>query len=318
MRIFLFAIALLGGLPVWAETVLDTKSQSADYMLGPDDVIELLVADSEEFADRSFRIDGSGEIVLPLIGTVSVAGKTLKQVEHDIKESLKRYVKTPDVVVTVKDFHSQPVSVIGAVKTPGVHQLRGRRTLADVLATAGGLTDDAGRVVRITRRLQCPGSSLPAAPSDGGGSYQAAEVSLKEVLGADPVAQSIVICPHDTIAVPRAEIVYVVGQVVRAGGFPLNERSNITVLQAIALAGGLSSMASPKNARILRAGKPDTDRTEIPVNLAKVMEGKAPDVLLQPEDMLFVPNNVSKRAGVRAAEAALQTLTGVVIWRSGR
>lgn len=288
-----------------------------DYVLGAEDELELVVADSEEFLNRKFVVSGAGEVALPLIGAVQAGGLTTRQFEAAVKERLRRFIKNPDVVVTVKEFHSRPVSVLGAVKNPGIHQMRSQSSLSDVLALAGGMTDEAGRTVGIARAGACPDSKLPRSSTDANGVTHA-EVSVKEILRSGAGVENIRICPHDTITVPRAEVVYVVGEVARPGGFPLNERSRITSLQALALAGGLTQYAGPKNARILRVASPDGKRTEIPVDLRRVLDGRAEDVTLQPEDMLFVPDNVPKKVAVRAAEAAVQTISGVVIWRGAR
>jgi polysaccharide export outer membrane protein len=121
--------------------------------------------------------------------------------------------------------------------------------------------------------------------------------------------------PDDVISVPRAETIYVIGQVKKAGGFVLNDRESVTVLQALAMAGDLDSTARPQDSKLLRSLHEGTSRTEIAIDLKKIREGKSPDVPMQPDDILFVPNSVSKKAGIRAMEAAIQMATGIVIWR---
>jgi polysaccharide export outer membrane protein len=110
-------------------------------------------------------------------------------------------------------------------------------------------------------------------------------------------------------------MVYVIGEVQKAGGFLLNEDESMGVLKAVSLAGGLDRTASPRNARILRASPGQTKREGMAVNLKAILEGKASDLELKPDDILFVPNSQPKRAAARAAEAAIQIATGVVIWR---
>jgi polysaccharide export outer membrane protein len=126
--------------------------------------------------------------------------------------------------------------------------------------------------------------------------------------------ENIEVLANDVITVPKADLVYVVGAVRRSGGFPLSEKEQVTVLQAVSLAEGLERVAGAKNARILRQAAPGVERTEIPVNVQQILDGRAKDVSLQANDILFIPNNVAKSASLRALEAAIQTGTGLVIW----
>ena len=155
----------------------------------------------------------------------------------------------------------------------------------------------------------------PSAVDDPSGGFSVAQVSLKEIMAGSNPAANIVICPQDVISVPRGEMVYVVGQVPRAGGFILRERETLSVLQALSLAGGLDATAQPQNARILRPAPGGGTRAEIPVDLRKIMAAQAGDVPLQSEDILFVPTSGPKKAFGRAAEAAIQITTGLLIYR---
>lgn len=302
-------------LPAREEPSEAQKQIRTQYVLGPDDQISVRALDAEEISDKPVRIDMSGYLRLPLVGRVRAAGLTVEQLEAELTQRLKAYVRQPDVSVSVSEFRSQPVSVIGSVKTPGVHQLQGRKTLVEILSLAGGLSDDAGHVVKITRQLEMGRIPLANAADDPTGKFSVAEVSLKSILNARSPQDNIIILPHDVVSVPRAQMVYVTGQVQRSGGFVLNERETISVLQAITLAGGLDRSASPQNARILRAGGDAVGRAEMQVDLKKILAGQAQDVPLQPEDILFVPSSVPKKAALRALETAIQVGTGVVIWR---
>ena len=292
------------------------QDSSNSYELGPDDEITIRALEIAEISDKPVQIDVSGYIRLPMLGRIKAAGMTPAQLEAAIAERLKAYVLDPEVSVSVTQFRSQPVSVLGAVRNPGVYQLQGRRTLIEVLSLAGGLDQDkAGSSVKITRRLDAGRLPLEGAYDDPNGGFSIAEVSLKAILNADDPAANITLKPHDILTVPRAQLVYVAGQVVRAGGFVLNERKTMTVLEALTLAGGTDRAASPRNSRILRRDADGGERTEIAVNVEKILSGGAPDVPLQPEDILFIPNSAPKRAALRAVEAAVQMGTGVVIWR---
>jgi polysaccharide export outer membrane protein len=291
------------------------NSSVSGYVLGPYDQLAFSSANAEEINGLKMQIDGAGDINVPLIGRFHAADLTTTQLEAQLSGRIARFVRNPQISVTVAEFHSQPVSVLGAVTTPGVHKLRGRTTLVEVLSLAGGLRPDAGYSLKIVRDLKYGSVPLKNARVDAGGRFSVAQVSLRSVLEASNPEENILIYPHDVITVPRADMVYVVGQVTKAGGFVLGEREHMSVLQALALAGGLERDAAPGNAKILRSLEGAAQRQEIAVNLKRIVVGKDKDVPLESGDILFIPSSTSKRAAVKAAEAAVQTLTGVVIWR---
>jgi polysaccharide export outer membrane protein len=212
-------------------------------------------------------------------------------------------------------MRSQPVSVLGAVNTPGVHQLQGHKTLIEVLATAGGLRADAGYRVKITRRSEWGLVPLPEATISKDGATSVAEVRLKGLMEAENPSQNIAILPDDVLTIPVAEMIYIIGDVKKSGGFVLGERREISVLQALALSEGLGPAARSEEARILRMNAGSDSRAELPVNLRKILAGQASDVPMQSNDILFVPVNGAKRLGARALEAMLQIGTGVAIYR---
>lgn len=291
----------------------------AAYVLGPDDSIAILAPDAEEIGDKPYRIGDGGYINLPLVGQVRAAGLTLEQLEAELVNRLNAYFKKPAVTVSVAEFRSQPVSVIGAVTTPGVIQLQGNKTLVEILSTAGGLRTDAGHSVKVTRKRQWGRIPLPGATVDPTGRFSIGEVSLKAILEARNPEQNILIRPEDIISVPRADIVYVIGDVSKSGGFVLNDQENVSVLQALALAGGLERTAAPQKAKILRPSSGIERRIEIPVDLKKILAGAANDVTMAPEDILFVPANRGKKAAMRTLDAVVTMgtamTTGAVIYR---
>jgi polysaccharide export outer membrane protein len=290
-------------------------NSSSGYVLGPGDQITIRSTDADDINDKPVQIDNDGFLRLPLVGRLRASGLTVSQFENELTKRLKTYLVQPDVAVSVSTFHSQPVSIVGAVKNPGVYQVEGRRTLVEMLSLAGGLDTAAGATLKITRRLEYGRIPLPGAADDPTGSFSIANVRLKSILTAANPQENIQVQPHDVITVPRSELVYVIGEVQRAGGFPLNEQENISVLQALSLAGGLDRTASPRGAKILRAANGEPKRSEIAVNVKAILDGKASDVYLRPDDILFIPNSQPKRAAARAAEAAIQIGTGIVIWR---
>jgi polysaccharide biosynthesis/export protein len=290
------------------------RATPAGYVLGPGDQISIHVVNFEEINDKPISIDLSGSIHLPMVGQIPVSGLTIEQVASQVAKRLETYVKHPDVSVSVTEFRSQPVSIIGAVKNPGVQQVQGQKTLLEMLSAAGGLdSTTAGSTVKITRRLEWGPIPLPSAVNDPTQKFSVAQVSVKSLVEAKNPEENILVKPYDVISVPRGETVYVIGEVLKAGGYLLNDNEQVTVLQALSMAGGCDRMAQPQHARILRR-VPGASRTEIPVDLRKILDGKTEDVRLQAEDILFVPNSIPKRAAIRALEAAIQ-LGGIALFR---
>lgn len=298
-----------------SDSTLQSGTESpANYVLGPGDDLLIKVIDVDEISPGPIRIDPSGSIKLPLIGWVDAGGLTLQQLDTELIRRFRKYVEHPDVTVSIAQSHSQPVSVFGAVNSPGVQQLQGSKTLIEMLSLAGGLRPDAGNVVRITRLKEWGAIPLPSALAEQGGRFYTAEVSLRDLLEARRPGENIDIRPRDVISVPRADMIYVVGEVTKAGGFVLNERASISVLQALALAQGLGRSASPSAARILHRTTGTSMPDEIHVNLDKIMAGKAADMPLKADDVLFIPTSMTKKVGLRAIEALVQAGTGIAIW----
>src|SRR5437762_3208829 len=172
------------------------------YVLGPDDQITIQAVDVPDISGKPQRLDQNGDLKLPMVGRLHAAGMTLEQLEAALTERLKVYIQQPDVAVSVAEFHSQPVSVIGEVHTAGVQQLAGRKTLVEMLSIAGGVSNDAGPTVRITRRLDWGPIPLPGAKTDASGGYSSVEIDLKSLMDATSPEKNIVIPPHDLIPVP--------------------------------------------------------------------------------------------------------------------
>ena len=292
----------------------DAIESHSNYLLGPDDQVTVSVSDVEEFTGRPIRIDIKGNINLPMAGRVHAAGLTADQLETDIAEHLKRFLVDPEVIVSVAEFRSQPISVLGAVGNPGIHQVQGRKNLFEVLSLAGGLRSDAGNTVNITRDLKWGRIPLPNAKDDPTGKFSVASVSVKTVMNAKDPAQNIAIKPGDVISIPRADVIYIIGAVHKPGGFVLGEKESLSALELMSLAEGLERTAAPQKARVMRILPGSSTRSEIPVDLRKLMAGKAADMPLKADDILFIPNSASKSAGTRALEAAIQIGTGVAVY----
>lgn len=298
----------------------DATTQAAlgpNYVMGSEDVLEIEVFNVPELSSKEVRVANDGTIMLPLLGRVQAAGLTAPQLVESLQAKwAETYLQNPQVTVFIKTFQAKPVSVIGPVEKPGLYYLTARRNLLEVLSMAGGLatrgTIAAGRTVLVTRKSGF--KDLPSVEGlrllDPG----RVEINLQKLLYGQEPALNIEIIPLDTIAVSRADIVYVVGAVRKAGGFVLEDREKVTVLQALAMAEGLEGTAARGSARIIRRGE-NGSKTEIPIDLGKILKGRSRDVELAANDILFVPDSTGKVAGKRASEAAIGIVSGLIIWR---
>ena len=285
------------------------------YILGPQDTVLIKVLNAEELGTLPYPIDLRGNIKVPMVGRMHAAGLTAEQVEALLTESLKDYLQDPIVTVTIAEFHSQPISVLGQVANPGVHQIQGHKTLFEVISEAGGLKQDAGNTIKVTRQKEWGLIPLRGATTDSSNQFSVAEVSIRSVMEAQNPAENIQVKPNDVITVPKADLIYVIGAVKTSGGFVLSERADISVLQALSMAEGLDRTAASAKATILRGGASSPNRAEIPVDVKSILEGKAQDVPLLANDILFIPTSAAKSASIRALEAIIQAGTGAAIYR---
>ena len=307
-----------------------------DYRIGPDDQLEISILEAAEL-DRNPRVSASGDISLGLIGTVRAAGLTTRELEIVIEELLRQhYIKEPHVSVQIRDIQSHPISVFGAVKKPGVFQVRGPRTVVEMLSMAEGLDVDAGETVIIEHRGNAAAKSVTAAvnPADpevvatsaansatnsatnsASNTAGTVAIDLKKLLGTGDPALNVLVYPGDVVKVPRADLVYVVGEVGKPGGFELKTNESVSVIQAIALAQGLTHTSSSSHSRIIRTNADTGERLEIPIDLNKILAGKIADPILEPRDIVFVPNSVSRTAFYKGMDAAVSIGSGVAIYR---
>ena len=299
----------------------ELNSSPGDYQIGPEDLLEISVLEAPDL-NRTVRVSDDGAISLALLGSVQAAGLSARQLQAALEDRLRQtYMKDPQVSVFVQDVRSHPVSVFGAVEKPGVYQIRYAKALVEVLSMAQGLANDAGDTVIVVRHAADPGdlsvtallnsrsravrdTPLEAAVAMPSAASRTAEdtpriegitINLKDLLDSSDSRSNVLVYPGDMVKVARAGIVYVVGQVHKPGGFLLKTNENISVLQAIALAEGMTSNAKGKDARIFLAGTNGSPK-EVPINLDKILAGKAPSPLLKPDDVLFVPNSGGKEA----------------------
>jgi polysaccharide biosynthesis/export protein len=287
-----------------------------DYVIGPEDMLTLEVMNVPELKE-TVRVENDGTIPVRLLGHVKAAGLTTSQLRTDLeKEWGESYLEDPKVSVYLVEFHSRPVSVIGAVAKPGLYQLAGPRTLVEVLAMAGGLAtkpNPAGRYLYVTRKegfddLQLAEGMEQTAPDQ-------IEIDLKQLVQSRDPALNIKMKPFDIVSVSKAGIIYVIGAVKRPGGFVMEDRERVTVLQALSLAEGTGPYAKKSAARIVRQGE-NGSRQEIHVDLGKVVKGTGADVEMAANDILIVPDSKGKYAGAQALNISLSTVSGLLVYGS--
>jgi polysaccharide biosynthesis/export protein len=263
--------------------------------LSPGDLLEISVYNVPELTTKA-RIGTSGDVYLPLIDYVHVGDLTVEEAQALIQKRLEDggFVRGAHVTIFIDESASQGVTILGDVVRPGIYPALGDRKLYDLISAAGGFTPSAGRKVSIIRQH----SQNPPIT-----------VNLPRNL-ADDLQDNIEIMPGDTITVPRAPIIYVVGDVGHPAGF-LVDNGSLTVLQALALAGGTNHTAKMGGTRIIRKGP--TGMTETLVPLKKMLEAKAPDITLQADDILFVPLSGARVAAGTAFNSAVAAATGLAI-----
>ncbi len=269
-------------------------------LIGPGDVLHVQVLDTPEL-DQHPRVTDAGEVPLIGVGNLSVVGLTPAQAAAKIRERLisTHYMNHPDVTVTIDGYATQTVSVLGQVKLPGAYSISTPRSILDVVALAGGLTDSADYRITIQRR-------------------DASQQPVSYTLSNDPraaIAQAVEVFPGDTVIVPKAGIAYVLGDVPKPGGFVMqNTHSQLTALEAVALAGGTLPSAVPSHARLIRRA-PEGGYKEIALNFSAMQKGKQSDLLLEPDDVIYIPfsylrNVASSASGIvaSATSAAIYTI----------
>jgi polysaccharide biosynthesis/export protein len=264
--------------------------------LAPGFLLAMQVYDVPELT-ADLRVDANGDITVPTIGVVHVAGKTVPEAQTEIARLLKtnEIIKNPQVTLNIEQYAGQNVSVVGEVHNPGRLELLAPHNLGDVLALVGGETQYAGNQIDIRRQVD--GSSK--------------ELHIHYAQNKkDSSLEEIMVHPGDIITVRRAGIVYVLGGVSRPGGYVMQEDGGLTVTQALSLAYGTILQASIGSIRVIRKG-PDGSVTEIPVAFKDTVKGKVPPLQLQAEDVVYVPISKTKTvatSGILAATASAAIL----------
>jgi len=272
-----------------AQASRSSVADYTDYKVGPEDLLDIQIFGQDNL-NREVRVNGQGEVTLPLVGVVKVAGLSPKAIEQRLRERYgARYVRDPQITLTVKEYRHQRVSVTGAVDKPGSYEIIGPRSLLEVLAMAGGLQDKgstakAGDVVHVIRG---PGTDRIAAAAEPAGASQNKTliIDLQRLLGRGASELNVPIRNGDVVHVPFAGNAYVLGGVRRPGCVAV--RDNLSLSQALAMAGGVDPVLATNQVEIMRLddnGQPK----KITAHLDKVLSSQEEDVSLQDNDVVVV------------------------------
>jgi polysaccharide export outer membrane protein len=297
------------------------RTHPVDTPVGTGDLLHIDVFDVPELS-REVRVGDAGDISYPLVpGKIQASGLTPFELQGKIEQLLieNGLVSHPQVSVFVKEQNSQPVSVVGAVQRTMVYQVIRPTTLLEVLSAAGGITDDAGSVIVITRATHtvAPKSEGISVSSDPDKDQQIITIRLQDLLESGNAVYNILVYGGDVVSIPRAGIVYVLGLgVVQPGGYVLQSHGEqISVLKAIALAHGMTVFAKSDSAVIMRMNPATGNRDQIPVRIGAMENHKADDVPMNSNDILYVPDSKGLKVLARGAEAAVGIGSGLAIYR---
>jgi polysaccharide biosynthesis/export protein len=274
----------------------NSPAQKESLLIGPGDSLHIQVYDTPEMEQRA-RVTDSGEVPLSFLGNVRVANRTPEQAAEEIEHRLiaAGVMRHPQVTVRVDVYATQNASVMGQVVKPGVYEIDTSRKVVDVLALAGGLTDLADRHITIERYGD------PAQKVDYYYSNQAGTA-----LTDDPL-----VYPGDRVIIPRAPVVYVLGDVLKPGGYPVDtNNSKMTVLQALSLAGSPNHTAALGKSKLVR--KTSTGVQQISLPIGSMQKGKTPDVALMPDDVIYVPFSFLRNVAVNGQSILASTASAVV------
>jgi polysaccharide biosynthesis/export protein len=294
---------------------VETNSHAAleEYKVGPDDVLSITVTDSPEFGGK-VRVSDTGTIAITGVDEpIKAEGLTAVELSHAIHDALvtAKQLRDPRVSVFIDEYHGRNVTVLGSVTKAGVYTLTGRTTVLEALSLAGGPLPNSGNTVTITR-----GPASAEATNSPVGSVQIIDLARARV-GKDPGA-NVEVRNGDVIDVSAAEVVYVVGAVTKPGGFALpNPPVGVSVVQAVALAQGFTSVAATHRGLILRQSTSSLGRQEIPVDIDSLMKGKETDLVLAPNDILYVPDSAGKKTLKVMGEVAMALVNGIAIYGVG-
>jgi polysaccharide export outer membrane protein len=289
------------------------SAPAKDYTIGPGDVLTVTVSDAPEFGGK-FRVGDSGAFKITGVAEPILAeGKSTSELSAVIRQALldSKQLRDPQVNVFVDEYHGRNVTVLGSVTKPSVYSLQKRTTVLDAIAAAGGALPNSGSSVTIVR-----GEASAEATNTTVGSVQILDMTL--LAKGEGASQNVEVRNGDVISVSAAQVIYVVGAVNKPGGYTLsNPADGISVVQAVALAQGMNSVASSHHAMIVRQSTSAQGRREIPVDIAQILTKHATDVTLAPNDILYIPNSGAKQTLKVMGEVALSAANGIAIYGVG-
>jgi polysaccharide biosynthesis/export protein len=298
------------------------RAHPVDTPIGSGDLLHIDVFDVPELS-REVRVGDGGDISYPLIpGKIAAAGSTPFELEGKIEQLLieNGLVSHPQVSVFVKEQNSQPVSIVGAVQHTMVYQVMRPTTLLEVLSAAGGITDDAGSVVVITRttHAEAPRAEAISVTDDPAKDQQIITIRLQDLLESGQTVYNVPVYGGDVVSVPRAGIVYVLGfGVMQPGGYVLQSHGEqVTVLKALALAHGLTTFAKADSAVIMRTNPVTGTKDQIPVHIKSIENHKMDDVPMNSNDILYIPDSRGLKVLAKGGEAMLGMGTQVAVFRA--
>jgi polysaccharide export outer membrane protein len=277
VTVFFVIVLLFDGVTSAAAQTGTDKDYS--YIMGPGDLLTISVFEVPEL-NITVRVSEDGTVTLPLLGNIKVEGSTRSGMERKLAGLLEEnYLKNAQVTIFIKEYQSKKVSIIGAVKNPGNYELIGKQTLLQVLSLAGGLTEKAADRIIVIRQ-------------DADGKSKSVVIDLEELMIQGNPKLNIPIASGDIINVPveRFTDIYVFGQVTKPGHIKMRKNSQLTLLRAIAQAGGFTNRAR-KSAVIIKRIVNNRE-VKMKVNTKKILRGKKPDVMLKPNDVVFVPESI--------------------------
>jgi polysaccharide export outer membrane protein len=290
--------------------VRDISHLRTTYVLGPNDAFQLRVPEWDEVNEKTFRIESDGDVNLPFVGRVRAGGMTIEALEKVLLREVQPYIKATSVSISLVQFRTEVVYLLGAFRNPGAHQLLDRRNLADLVALSGGLAPGASRRLRLTRRLSEGPIPLPTAVVDNERNVSSVEIVLTSLMEAQDPTENLTLRPFDTLTALRNEMVYISGEVAKPGAYELTDRDSMTVMQAVALAGGLSRDAQPAKARVLRQVMDTNRRAEIPIDLNRVFSGLSGDFRLMANDAFYIPRANQRKSVV--GQMIMYTIPAIV------
>lgn len=258
--------------------------QSAEYAVGGQDVLTILVYEEKELSREAVAVSTDGTLTFPFIGRLKVGGMTTAQIEELIARELtsKGFLINPHVSVMVKEYKSKNVVALGSIKTPGRYPLQGQETLLDILSKAGGVDfATGGSRATVMRTMHSP---------DGQKSRVAIDVNIKRLFDGEDQHANLLVQSEDVIYVPMAEKVYIMGEVTKPGEYVIEDR-DVTVVEAIGMAGGFTRIAAPNRTTIIRMENGQERILQVRVDDITGKGQKGSDISLKDKDIVVVPES---------------------------